>query len=1023
MIRIYAVYLLSLFCLGKLSAQQKPNILVIYTDDHRYTGVHTLGGQAVQTPHLDQLIADGIAFTNTYLMGAFSGATCVPSRAMLLTGRDLFSLDGVGHRIPPSHKTLGETLMQAGYHAHHVGKWHQDLPSLARSFQSGEKLCGKPKYLTDQYRMPFSDWQADGNYQVENCYLLGYDDSGKTVRRSINSTDTKGPIGTESTGPHVSEVLANEAVDFLQDYQKDQPFFMYLAFTAPHDPRQAPQKYKDLYPKSEMILPPSYRAQHPFDNGHIVLRDELLAPFPRTPETIRKHLSDYYAIITHLDTQIGRVISALKKQDLYNKTIIVVAGDSGLAVGNHGLLGKQNIYDEDGIHVPLIFSGKMLYPTDKGRRIDALNYIHDIMPTICDLVDVPIPETVKGKSLVPVIKKETAQIREDGYYAYRQHQRAYRKGDYKLIEYVRAPDPSKAIISGSRVTQLFNTAKDPWETFNLADYPEYQLKVTTMRSAMEQRAKALGDTADGHRTKVDFWKYWDNFSPTANVNQVYNILDYGAVRSHKKLSTKAIQAAIDDCANNGGGTVLVPKGTYVTGTLFLKSNVTLKMGENTELFGSSNLEDYAEVPLATEEPHFSKCLFYAKGEKNITIVGHPRSEINGKGYLFKHSPERPKLFRIEECTNVRFENAIIKNSGSWCAYFRECDSVFLHKTAVYNKENRNNDGMNFDGCSNVRITDCNLQVEDDAICLKSSVDKICENIHVENCTISSYWASVKFGTASKTGFRNVKVTNCQFFDSRHGAIKLLAVDGAILEDVEFSNIKMYNCGGPIFLRLGNRGRTYDKSIKQVYDTDAKPEGRPVGKIRNITFKNIEGRLTGRIDPPTEGIMFTGLPNHYIENVTLENIHFSYTGFGNLGVSNRTIAEDEARYPEQLFFGVLPAYGMYLRHIKGLKIKNVNLSLRGHDDRYAIVMEDVLSSHFEDLTFDIKKEATSAVMISNSQDLTFKHLKAKGTTDYLLEIQGTDTKNIQLIASESEKLPYKSVAKFSKGATAQSLIEK
>lgn len=263
----------------------------------------------------------------------------------------------------------------------------------------------------------------------------------------------------------------------------------------------------------------------------------------------------------------------------------------------------------------------------------------------------------------------------------------------------------------------------------------------------------------------------------------YNIQDFGAKPSLTITSTTAIQAAIDAASSDGGGTVIFPKGAYTTGTLFLKSNVTLKLEENVELFGSSVWSDYAEVPLGTEEPHFSKCLFYVVGQENITIIGHPRSEINGKGYMFKHAHERPKLFRIEECQNINFEDLIIKNSGSWCVYFRECDHVSLTRCAIYNKENRNNDGMNYDGCSNVTIRDCNLQVEDDAICLKSSVKKICENILVENCTVSSYWACLKFGTASWSGFRNVTVRNCQFFDSRHGCIKLLAVDGAFIEDV------------------------------------------------------------------------------------------------------------------------------------------------------------------------------------------------------------------------------------------------
>ena len=502
--------------------------------------------------------------------------------------------------------------------------------------------------------------------------------------------------------------------------------------------------------------------------------------------------------------------------------------------------------------------------------------------------------------------------------------------------------------------------------------------------------------------------------------QTYNILDYGAKSSHEELSTKAIQAAIDACSENGSGTVIIPKGTYVTGTLFLKSNVTIKMEANTELFGSSSILDYAEIPLGTEEPHFSKSLFYAAGQENIKIIGHPRSEINGKGYMFKHRPERPKLFRIENSKNIEFDNAILKNSGSWCVYFKECDSINIHHTSVYNKENRNNDGMNFDGCSNIKITDCNLQVEDDAICLKSSVDKICENIEVSNCTISSYWASIKFGTASKTGFRNIKVTDCQFFDSRHGAIKLLAVDGAILENVEFLNIKMYNCGGPIFLRLGNRGRDYSEPIKQVYKTDAKPEGRPVGKIRNITFKNIEGRLTGRIDPPTEGILFTGLPNHYIEDVTLENIHFSYTGFGNLDVKDRVVPEDEARYPEQLFFGILPSYGMYLRHVKGLKVKNVRMELRAHDNRPAIVMDDVVESSFENISFDIKPEASSAFVIKNSTVLKLDNLKSIGKVEYLMAIKGEKSERISLENTDIKALGITKEAIFLEGAGKKSV---
>ncbi len=507
-----------IFCLlgvfaFQLQAQKKkkPNVLVIYTDDHRYSGVHALGGEAVVTPHLDDLAHNGITFTKSYLMGAFSGATCIPSRAMLLTGRNLFQLEGTGYTIPANHTMMGEAFMNAGYYAYHVGKWHQDMQSLARSAHDGAKVSGKPAYLTDQFRMPFHDWEPNGNYKRENCYLLEYDGNGEVINRPLTKEDKKGPTGTEKTGPHVSEVLADEASIFFKSYKKKKPFFMYLAFPTPHDPRQAPQEFKDMYPEEDIALPPSYMTQHPFDNGHIFLRDEELAEWPRTEQVSKKHLSDYYAIISHLDAQIGKVINTLKEQGLYENTIIVMAGDSGLAVGNHGLMGKQNIYDEDGIHIPFIISGGLVSASNKGRREDAFNYIHDIMPTICDMAEIETPSTVNGKSLLPVINNEKETIRDYTYHAYRQHQRAYRKGDYKLIEYVRSPDDDWKrgnIVTGSRVTQLFNITKDPWETFNLADFPEFEEIVAKLRLEMKEKAIELGDVADGKRTKFDFWKHY-----------------------------------------------------------------------------------------------------------------------------------------------------------------------------------------------------------------------------------------------------------------------------------------------------------------------------------------------------------------------------------------------------------------------------------------------------------------------------------------------------------------------------------
>lgn len=288
---------------------------------------------------------------------------------------------------------------------------------------------------------------------------------------------------------------------------------MYLAFHAPHDPHQAPRKYKEMYPENEIILPPSYMPQHPFDNGDQLIRDEKLAPWPRTHEVARKHLSDYYAIITHMDTQIGHFIRALKRSGHYENTLIILAGDSGLGVGSHGLMGKQNLYDEAGLSVPLIISGNLIKQKDK--VFDDFCYIHDVFPTICDLAGVSVPESVTGVSLVPLLSnlQSESSPRTYTYHAYMQYQRAFREGDYKLIEYVRVPyenENGETIFRGSRVTQLFNAKDDPWEIYNLAYLPDYAGILSEMRSRMFEMAEYYNDKDN------EFWRFYDRTNAAIN---------------------------------------------------------------------------------------------------------------------------------------------------------------------------------------------------------------------------------------------------------------------------------------------------------------------------------------------------------------------------------------------------------------------------------------------------------------------------------------------------------------------------
>ncbi len=504
--------LILIFCCSLKSNSQnsKPNVVVIYTDDHRYSAVHKLGNKQLKTPHMDNLIDNGIHFSNTYLQGAFTGATCTPSRAMLLTGRDVFHLDGIGKNIPKQHISMPEAFEKEGYHTFTTGKWDQDKASFKRSFDEADQIMGLGPYVVDHFQMPLWDYNSKLK-KFSAPYILDFNANHEAVKRKYQKeVFLTGPFHDETRGPHTSELFAQSTVNYINTYKKKQPFFIYLPFHAPHDPREAPKRYLDMYPVETIELPPSYQPQHPFDNGHIYLRDEKLAPWPRTKHIVQKELAAYYALITHLDHQIGKVIQALKNKHLYKNTIILLAGDSGLAVGNHGLLGKQNLYSEDGIHVPFIIGGGFVQ--QKGLQINALNYIHDIFPTLCDLAKIPTPKSVQGKSLMPVLEKKTKQIRDYTYHAYLQYQRAIRKGDYKLIEYVKAKDYNSKTqqdeFRGSRVTQLFNLKKDPWETQNLAIFPEYKAKIKQLQQQLREAAITHEDNAQNLKFKHDFWKYY-----------------------------------------------------------------------------------------------------------------------------------------------------------------------------------------------------------------------------------------------------------------------------------------------------------------------------------------------------------------------------------------------------------------------------------------------------------------------------------------------------------------------------------
>lgn len=434
-----------------MSAPTRPNILFLFTDDQRFDAVRALGNPEVATPNMDRLVAQGTSFTHATVQGSTVPAVCQPSRAMLMTGRTLYHAP----RDCGEFVTLPQHLREHGYATFGTGKWHNAPPSFARSFTAGAEIFYGG--MSNHLEVPVHDFDPSGSYPAE----------ARHVGESFSS-----------------ELFSDAAIDFLHRHDGTQPFFAYVSYTAPHDPRMAPREYAEMYDPRRVAVPPNFYPVHPFDNGEMVIRDELLAPFPRTPEIVQEHIAAYWAMITHLDAHLGRVLDALEETGHADNTIIVFAGDNGLAVGQHGLMGKQNMY-EHSVRVPLVMAGPGI---PAGARSDALCYLLDIFPTLTDLVDLPTPATVEGHSLAPIIRGETERIRENLFHAYMDKQRCVRDERHKLVEY---------FTGDGRVTQLFDLVADPWEQANLVSAPGMDSEVRRLRGELIRWQRELDDPMAG----------------------------------------------------------------------------------------------------------------------------------------------------------------------------------------------------------------------------------------------------------------------------------------------------------------------------------------------------------------------------------------------------------------------------------------------------------------------------------------------------------------------------------------------
>ncbi len=466
---------------AQAKASGRPNFLVVVADDLTFRAINSVNNPEVHTPNLDRLVRSGCTFTHCFHQGSWTGAVCVASRTMLNSGLTSFRAQRLIKADQAGDKPMwGQTMRENGYDTFITGKWHLDAVSLQRSFsEQGPVGPGFLDSTPNEYNRPSpgNDWQP-----ADKALFGHWLKTGLWLNRPEQDRQN-------DAIQHSSELYVDAAVQYLHTAsQRGKPFFMYVAFNAPHDPRQAPQRYLDLYPMDGVAIPPNYLPEHPFDQGDYKTRDEMLAPFPRTHEAVQTHRREYYAIITHMDAQIGRMLGALQETGAAQNTYVIFTADHGLAVGEHGLMGKQNQY-ECSMRMPLLISGPGIKP---GKRVDHMVYQHSMYATTCDLAGIPVPRHVEFPSLKPMLHQNNPAPVNDAMFGWLNVlQRSIRTRRHKLIFYAQI-----------QRYQVFDLEKDPWEMNDLVDDPAYAGVKADLLQKLKQKQKELDDPMDIDHPKI-----------------------------------------------------------------------------------------------------------------------------------------------------------------------------------------------------------------------------------------------------------------------------------------------------------------------------------------------------------------------------------------------------------------------------------------------------------------------------------------------------------------------------------------
>jgi len=477
-------------------------------------------------------------------------------------------------------------------------------------------------------------------------------------------------------------------------------------------------------------------------------------------------------------------------------------------------------------------------------------------------------------------------------------------------------------------------------------------------------------------------------TPLSLQSQDYKASLFGIESNGTTLNTTSIQKAIDHIHENGGGRLIFYVGRYLTGTIHMKSNVTIQLEEGAILVGSDNPFDYERIGSWM-------ALIFAHDQENIGISG--KGVIDGRGYLVANNilsmvhkgiikdpsgllwdrPRegiRPQNIYFKGCKNVHIQGIMLKDPASWNQQYDQCTNLVVEDLLIDSKSYWNNDGVDIVDCDSVIVRNCYIDAADDGICLKShSADFVCQNVYIYNNTVRTSANGIKFGTASRGGFRNIKIINNTVYDTYRSAITFAAVDGGFVENIVVDSLQSINNGNVIFLRIGERreglkGRMENISISNLYaevpatkpDAGYNYEGPVEENPRNISPSSI-----------------VGMPDVPIKNVKLKNIEIVMPGGGDpfyarVGLDELDkVPELGDKYPEFSMFKELPAWGFYIRHAGNIEFENVTLRCMDEDYRTAIVLDDVHNALFKNLEVEEPGEDKEAIFRYRSSGIQIR----------------------------------------------------